>query len=352
MLALHLLIATSINHFLHPAKTAQGSILLAFAALSGAFPYSYIRLRKAPSAFIQRAYQISALWLGIAINLSLAAALNWLLEGLRAIFHLPIPNPAFFAGTMAIATAYSIYGVWNAFSPKLTTYTTTIEGLPEHWHNKKLVHISDLHIGYIFGRQHLQRAVNRIRQIDPHMAAITGDLADSIQKDIPRQMAPLASLAREIPVLFAPGNHDPRDMFHHLEKAGVTVLDDRAIRIEGLQIAGASCEPRNSPPRPIATSIEGYQRGLPTILLKHIPSHIQASKDSGVHLQLSGHTHAGQQFPFSIIARRIYKRFNSGFHTIGNFSINISMGLGTWGPPMRTTTNPEITVITLKGTDN
>jgi predicted MPP superfamily phosphohydrolase len=113
-----------------------------------------------------------------------------------------------------------------------------------------------------------------------------------------------------------------------------------------LQIIGVDYRDtrREEPFRSILKKI-GIDRQKPSILLKHAPLHLQAARDHGITLQLSGHTHQGQVFLFRFITSRVYQGYDYGLKRFGDLLVYTSSGAGTWGPPMRVDTKPEIVVL-------
>jgi hypothetical protein len=126
----------------------------------------------------------------------------------------------------------------------------------------------------------------------------------------------------------------------------VRVLTNEKVEVDGLQIVGVPY--RNAAPGEHFTSVlQGIRldRNRASILLTHAPDHPEIAEAAGVSLQLSGHTHLGQYIPWSWVARRIYRQFVYGLSRIGKMQIFTSSGAGTWGPPLRLGSNPEIVVL-------
>ena len=124
------------------------------------------------------------------------------------------------------------------------------------------------------------------------------------------------------------------------------MLENEKIILEGLQIVGVDY--RDS------THVERFRsilrqaaldRNVASILLVHNPNHLPVAAEAGVSLQVSGHTHRGQYFPFTAIVRRMYGKFAYGLNRFGELQVYTSCGVGTWGPPMRLGSNPEIVLI-------
>jgi predicted MPP superfamily phosphohydrolase len=124
------------------------------------------------------------------------------------------------------------------------------------------------------------------------------------------------------------------------------VLDNEKVTVDGLHIAGVPFGGSTSPIHLRAT-LEGLRlsSGQAWILLNHMPSRLPIVERAGVSLQLSGHTHGGQLFPFTWLTRRVFGRFTYGLHRFGALQVYTSSGAGTWGPPMRVGTHPEIVLL-------
>ena len=150
---------------------------------------------------------------------------------------------------------------------------------------------------------------------------------------------------------FVTGNHDEfsdsAKIMNALRNVGVCVLDNEKVTVHGIQIVGvqdgAARDDREFREILVRSRID---RSCASILLNHQPSHLSIPKDAGISLQLSGHTHRGQSFPFTWFTKRIFRQFTYGLHRFGELMVYTSSGIGTWGPPMRVGTYPEIVVIT------
>ena len=186
------------------------------------------------------------------------------------------------------------------------------------------------------------------------MIVITGDLFDGMDGNLDGLVGPLENLRVSDGIFFITGNHETYlgidKTFSILEKTQVAILDDAVKNIRGLQLVGISYPERGESKDivKVMEALPGFEKNKPTILLYHSPVQIDTIKNSGVDLQLSGHTHAGQLFPLGLITRLVYKGYDYGLRTLGDFSIYTSNGVGTWGPPMRTGNTPEIVNITLR----
>ncbi|HEY2115122.1 MAG TPA: metallophosphoesterase, partial [Candidatus Angelobacter sp.] len=132
-----------------------------------------------------------------------------------------------------------------------------------------------------------------------------------------------------------------------LLRAGIRVLNNEKVEIDGLQLIGVHYgDAVNADQyRSIIRSMK-LDRGRASVLLLHAPVRLPISEEEGISLQLSGHTHGGQFFPWTLIAQRVWKKFIHGLQRFGTLQVYTTYGTGTWGPPLRLGTRPEIVLIT------
>ena len=350
----HYFIYFSLIKFFNIANlSVRYNLLIILAVLSLSFFVASILARFKENIITRALYFLSGVWLGLALNLVLASLAIWAIYGLILSSGLHWSIKSIAAGIFLVAIFFSIYGVKQASQVQIKNFTVQIKNLPSFWQNKKIVQISDLHLGHIHKKNFLEKIVEKTNDANPDLIAITGDLFDGMDGDLAPAIKPLNYLKASQGVFFVTGNHENylgiEKTFSLLKKTKVTVLNDDAINIKGLQIVGLGCpafdekQDLNS----LIASLDGYQAGLPTILLTHIPDKVSQTKKMGVNLQLSGHTHKGQLFPLGFLAKIAYGRYYYGLHQEGYFNIYTNSGLGTWGPPMRTSGSPEIVVIKL-----
>jgi predicted MPP superfamily phosphohydrolase len=324
-------------------KLVLGFLSVSFVAASLlAFRYTNAALR----AF----YRIAAIWLGFLTFLFFAAVFSWIifgvarLSGLDVSFHRMV-EWLFGAGVLA-----GLYGVFNAGWTRITRTTVRLANLPPAWRGRRAALISDLHLGHVRNGSFLRRMVAKILQQEPDAIFIVGDLYDGTAIDVRRAAEPLRELLAPHGVYFVAGNHeqfgDDSKYLHAIAAAGVRVLINEKVEVDGLQIVGVPY--RNAAPGEHFTSVlQGLRldRNRASILLTHAPDHPEIAEAAGVSLQLSGHTHLGQFIPWSWMARRIYRQFVYGLSRIGKMQVFTSSGAGTWGPPLRLGSNPEIVVL-------
>jgi predicted MPP superfamily phosphohydrolase len=346
----HVLLHYSLTQFYHMGESASAVLGTALAGLTTAYAAAATTIRKSGSPTNKAAYIALSLWLGVGLNLTIAAAATWLLSIPISTMDEPMELSTIYTPLAIASIFYSAYGIWNAFNPRVKEIRVNIKGLPAHWNGKAIVHIADLHIGHTFGPRFLKKLVAKINHINPDIVAITGDLNDGMPCSFLQKIQPMKDLHTRNK-LFVTGNHDWRDLdtvIPALERHGITIMDNRLLEINGLQIIGIGCNDPKQDDQDLLETISAmkeYRHGKPTILLRHIPVEITKAKDLGIHLQLSGHSHNGQLFPFHLMARQIYGRYHYGLHSDGNFNIHVTCGVGAWGPPMRTSGFSEIAVI-------
>jgi hypothetical protein len=207
--------------------------------------------------------------------------------------------------------------------------------------------VSDVHLGHVNGSRFLRRIVSRLRQLGPDVVFITGDLYDGTKVD-PRVLAePWQEFSPAFGAYFVTGNHeefsDPRKYLEAVNDSRVRVLNNEKILIDGLQVVGVHFGDSTHPDR-FRSVLKGaeLERGRASILLSHAPHALSIAEEAGISLQLSGHTHGGQIFPFTWFTRWIFGPYTYGLARHGGMAVYTSSGAGTWGPPMRVGTRPEI----------
>jgi hypothetical protein len=211
--------------------------------------------------------------------------------------------------------------------------------------------MSDLHLGPINAVQFCRRLVAKAQSFQPDVVFLPGDLFDGTKGDLDKLVAPLKNLTSPLGIYFSTGNHeeftDPTQYIEAITRAGIRVLGNELVTIDGVQVAGVFYHSSSSPLR-MKAALDGMRldRERPSILLNHAPARLPTVEQAGFNLQLSGHTHGGQFPPFTWIASSVYGRFTKGLHRFGALQVYTSTGAGTWGPPLRVGARPEVVFIT------
>ena len=322
--------------------------------LPASFIASSILTHRAESDFLRVIYFCSSLWLGIALTLIVTFTLAWAAWGTTTLFT-HSPSRAIFGGAaVALGCLYAAYGTWNAYHPRVRKLFGPVKNLPPAWRGRKVVQLSDVHLGYILRADFARRLVAMVNAEKPDLVVITGDLFDGGDGKLADLIAPLDALRAPRGIYFVTGNHETylgvERAYTAIRATQVRILGDETVNIDGLQVIGISY-PERGHSKVLAQAITkspGFNPALPSILLYHGPTHIAEAKAAGINLQLSGHAHQGQIFPIQFISRLVYGRYYHGLHVEGDYTLYTSSGAGTWGPTMRTGNHPEIVVIRLE----
>ncbi|MGA8491877.1 MAG: metallophosphoesterase [Terriglobales bacterium] len=295
-------------------------------------------------------YRASAVWLGLLTFLFFAAGFSWIIFGVARLAGLDVNFHRIVELLFSAALVAGLYGVFNANRTRITRTTVRLANLPAAWRGRRAALISDLHLGHVRNGSFLRRMVAKILKEQPDAIFIAGDLYDGTAIDAAQAAEPLNQLTAPHGVYFVAGNHeqfgDDSKYLRAIAAAGVRVLSNEKVEVDGLQIVGVPY--RNAVHEGALRSLlHGMRldRDRPSILLTHAPDHPEIAESAGVSLQLSGHTHLGQFIPWSWMARRIYRRFVYGLSRVGKMQIFTSSGAGTWGPPLRLGSNPEIVLL-------
>jgi len=324
---------------------------LVLGVLSVAFLPASILAFRYTSAPVRVFYRIAAVWMGLLSFLFIATVFSWILYAVAVFIGIPAQFHRLVELMLGVAMLAGIYGVINASWTRVTRITVRLANLPVAWQGRKAALISDLHLGPVRNGNFLRRMISTILREEPHAIFIAGDLYDGTAIDAAKAAAPLSKLtSAPNGVYFVAGNHEQfRDDSNYLravEAAGVRVLNNEKVEVDGLQIAGVHYGDASQPKGFQATLNRiALDRDRASILVTHAPDYPEIAEAAGVSLQLSGHTHLGQFIPWSWIARRIYRQFVYGLSRIGKMQVFTSSGAGTWGPPLRLGSNPEIVVL-------
>lgn len=337
----------------HPAFVLRVTLVV----LSVSFMFAALLSFRMANSFVRLLYWLASIWLGLSNFLFVGAILAWLADLTLRLFTTTQDRLAarpYIAGALLLTSiAAAFYGIVNARLVRRRNVTVRLPNLPQSWRGRTALLISDLHLGHINGVRFASRIAAMARQLDPAILFIAGDLYDGSKIDPNKLAAPLFSLAPKFGTFFVGGNHEEFGGASHFEealsRAGIRVLHNERVVVDGLQIVGVPYGPSTYPLQ-LRAFLESLQLkdGLASIFLNHVPNRLPIAEHAGVSLQLSGHTHGGQLFPFSWITRRAFGKFTYGLQRFGNLQVYTSSGAGTWGPPMRVGTHPEIVLLTFE----
>lgn len=289
---------------------------------------------------------IALTWLGVCF-LAFTVVVCW------ELVHLLLPLTPTLWGILLclIVATVTLYALWNA--QRLITADVDIEvpqQAPQSVVGLRLAQVSDVHIGSRQPR-FLRRVVASVNDAEPDHVLITGDLIDfrGITED---ELASLGSF--NAPATFIIGNHeryvDLEAICQRLRNLGITVLRNESIVVGDLQIIGIDdADARDQVPKHLNNLQPLADRYR--ILLYHRPDGAEAADSWGAQLMLCGHTHNGQILPFNLLVRRIFPRI-FGRYQIGQMTLYVSPGTGTWGPVLRLGSRCEISMICLQASAN
>ncbi|WP_277243565.1 metallophosphoesterase [Mycolicibacterium obuense] len=313
------------------------------------------------------------LWFGLLVYLVLALLV---LEPVRLIRRLTRPRrPAeeapdlerrlFLARAGAVAAgaaAVGVTGVGVATAlgpPDVLRVPVRLPRLAREFDGFRIAVVSDIHLGPLLGRRHTERIVRMVNETEPDLVAVVGDLVDGTVAQLGPAAAPLADLVSRDGTFFVTGNHeyfvdDTAAWLTELDQLGVQVLRNENTRIRrgaaAFDLAGVNDLAGRSAEEPpdFDAALRGTDAGTPTILLAHQPVQVAEAARRNVDLQLSGHTHGGQMWPFHY-AVELAQPSLAGLSTVDGTQLYVSRGAGFWGPPVRVGAPPDITVLTLRG---
>ena len=255
-------------------------------------------------------------------------------------------------GAFLVVMVILAYGGWNALHPIVREVEhDTGKNLPQP---VKIVLVTDLHLGALFGRKYAEELTERINRQNADVVLIGGDLADNSLNYLLREKSyePLKNIQSRYGVYAVLGNHDHfngriQTELEMFRSVGIHMLVDEAVDLPcHIHLVGLD-DYRNSPGKATLEKLVGKDSGKANLLLEHQPRRFLEAEQAGYDLYMAGHTHGGQQAPLNLITKRMYL-LDYGSKKFGNMMGITSCGYGLWGSPVRIGNTPEIVVITLK----
>lgn len=266
--------------------------------------------------------------------------------------------------TMLVVTATVgiavVAGHINALNPRIRKFEFDIPKKAGSLNELSIAVASDIHLGTIICQSRLRTIIEKINSLNADIVLLPGDVIDEDLKPVIRQNLGemLLGIRSKYGVFAITGNHEyiggVEPAVEYLVAHGLVELRDEVVKIadafyiagrEDLSIKGFTGNRR----KPLRELLKGVDKALPIILMDHQPNHLEEAEENGVDLQLSGHTHHGQIWPFNYLTKKIYE-VSWGYKKKGNTHIYVSCGVGSWGPPVRLANSPEIISITLRFT--
>jgi len=310
---------------------------------------------------IHVASYVSMGWVSFLLLFTLLRDLALLASALfAAAVHAPRPladpGPAFVIAGSLLALAAGMLAAFRG--PRIRHIDVAIDGLPPALHGYRIAQISDLHVGLTIRGRYVRRVVDMTRALAPDLIALTGDIVDGSVARLAPHVESLAELPAIAPTYCVWGNHEYYSGItawaRHFAEIGLPVLANSSavVRKNGARVlvagvtdpAARHYDPKH-PPRPDLAM--GREPADFRLLLAHHPQLARPAAKAGYDLQLSGHTHAGQFFPWTLAVRMVHAPHVAGLSREGRMWVYVSAGTGTWGPPVRFGTTPELTLLRL-----
>lgn len=250
-----------------------------------------------------------------------------------------------------------LIGHINTLYPRIRKLDLKINKTVVGMQELNIVVVSDIHLGTIIRNGHLEKIINKVNDLDPDIVLLPGDIVDEdIGPLIDQNMShTLTKIKSRLGVYAITGNHEyfggVKQAVTYIEKGNVKVLQDTAVKVANkFYIIGRKdrmAEQLGNGRKTLEEILVDVDKSYPMILMDHQPFQLDAAERNGIDLQLSGHTHHGQLFPFNFITRAVYE-LSWGYIRRGNTQYYVSCGVGTWGPPIRTNSVPEIVQINIR----
>ncbi|MGC8490757.1 MAG: metallophosphoesterase [Syntrophobacteraceae bacterium] len=352
---LHALVYSRVRVLLPEIPPARAAVVVLFALMIFA-PVGARLLERAASFGAARVCAFAAYcWLGFifycfwaSLLADFAGAILRLANFLGG-FSLPVPNgPATATCVLAAAVLLNVYGYFEARSIRVERVVLKSAKLPRGIDRVRIAQISDVHLGLTAGEERMERILRRVESQRPDVLVSTGDLLDGHLEKTEAVAALFSKIHPRYGKYAITGNHE---VFAGLQECmeieksfGFTVLRGEAKKVgDVLNIVGVD-DPVAGPDRDEAEILGGIQNGLFTLLLKHRPE-VNNGSCGLFDLQLSGHTHYGQLFPFRYFVGAYYTFQNGPYHLANGSVLYTSRGSGSWGPPVRVLAPPEVTII-------
>jgi predicted MPP superfamily phosphohydrolase len=304
---------------------------------------------------MHQASYLSMAWVSFALVLTVVRDLVLLVTAVPQLG--PVHAVVAHAGIPVVLAGSILAMVVGALTalrgPRVEEVEVQVPDLHPDLDGLRIVQLSDLHVGRSIRRAYVERAVERARRLAPDLVALTGDMVDGPVERLAPHVAPLAALAEDRRAFFVLGNHDcysgAAPWIAHFRAMGMRVLlNEHAVIRKGAAtlVVGGVVDPAYRV-RPPEITLEDAPGADFRLLLAHNPKLAPLGARAGFDLQLSGHTHAGQFFPWTLAVRLVHAPHVAGLSREGRMWVYVSAGTGTWGPPVRFGTSPEITLVRL-----
>lgn len=246
------------------------------------------------------------------------------------------------------------FGFWHANNQSVTNYKLSINKKAGNIKTLNVVMVSDVHMGIMVRENGLNKMVNSINKLKPDIVFFCGDMVDeSTPKGLEVYFGEkFKNIKSKYGVYDITGNHEYAgnvgETINYMKRAWVKVLQDEVVKVnDSFYVVGRNDAASGKKVKPLNEILKNVDKSLPVIELNHRPVALDEAEKNGVDLQLSGHTHEGQIFPFNLVTKLAFKD-DYGYLKEGKFNLIVTSGYGTWGPPIRIGTKGEIVNIKVK----
>lgn len=258
------------------------------------------------------------------------------------------------------ATGAAGYGVTRAYrEPSVTRLDVPLPRLDRRADGLRVAVIADIHVGPLYGAGQAERVVRVVNRLDADIVTVVGDMVSSEVGKVRQSAAPLRDLRSRYGAYFVTGNHEyytgHEEWIEAAGDLGLRVLRNERVEIThhggAIDLAGVNDHSGTGydDPPDYEAALGDRDPTRPVLLLAHQPVQVRDAAAYGVDLQLSGHTHGGQLFPFHYLVR-LEQPVVSGLAEVDGTIVYVTRGAGFWGPPMRVGADPEVTLLTLRST--
>jgi len=345
-------------------KPVEGWLLSGVWVLAASLVAEPIAERTLPRRFSRLLAWPAALWMGVAFLLLVALGASELLVWLLGAASEPsgelVAARTRAAGVVALVAVATAVGMRGALAPpRHRRVEIRLPRWPAARDGYRIVQITDIHIGPILDRRFARQLVERVNALDADLVAVTGDLVDGSERHLADEVAPFADLRARDGVFFVTGNHDyfsgVDPWVARVRRLGMRVLRNERVTIgEGaaaFDLAGVEDHRSGlysrGPGSDLAAALAGRDPQRAVVLLAHDPSTFREASRRGVDLQISGHTHGGQIWPFGYVVRAVIP-WVAGLYERNGSRCWVSRGTGFWGPPIRLFSPAEISELVLR----
>ncbi|MDP4270428.1 MAG: metallophosphoesterase [Bacteroidota bacterium] len=299
---------------------------------------------------------IGSYWIMVMVYLVAAALLGDLLRLADHFFgifptylreHYPLVKQVYLGITVGIVAMISLWGYVKFDSPEVVHLPLSIPEKGFAGEELRIVAASDIHLGNTIRRSRLEKFVKKINAQKPDIILLAGDVIDRNIRPVEEQRMDemLSQLKARYGVYAVLGNHEyyggVDKAIAFLKRSGIHLLRDQSVTIDDRFVVVGRDDRTNPDRHSIEQLMQGVNRQLPVILLDHQPYHLSESQQNKIDLQISGHTHRGQIFPFNLLVDRMFELAH-GYRKIGHTHFYVSSGLGLWAAPLRIGTQSEI----------